>query len=348
MVPGPDNLRFERYLRDSFAGLVARLRARYSERVAVEDLVQEALLRAWQLEARGEEIRSLEPWMAATAANLARSRWRTIDAEDRAVQKVAADPTNDSWNFLQETWASSSSHALALAMGELSKRQRQVVALHYYGDLSVHETARRLDVSQGTVKRTLHDARAVLRRLLAPDQTALQQRRQTMNGWFMAGSHPKQYEHELVADSMHEGKPVVRMRCSAAEAEGFGTLMQTFSAGHFLEQRVRLSAGISCAGVEGWSGLWMRVDGPSGAMLAFDNMGNRPIRGTMGWQRYHVVLDVRADAAAIALGVLLNGRGEVWMSDFRVETVGHEVDTTDSPLPDRPQNLDFSEGLAEE
>jgi len=60
---------------------------------------------------------------------------------------------------------------------------------------------------------------------------------------------------------------------------------------------------------------------------------------------HDVVLDVPAQATAIALGVLLTGTGEVFIADFNLETVGLDVDTTemDVPLPERPQNLDFSE-----
>jgi len=61
------------------------------------------------------------------------------------------------------------------------------------------------------------------------------------------------------------------------------------------------------------------------------------------------VLDAPDEAQAIALGVLLNGKGHAWMSDFNVEIVGPEVETTDATmraaLPERPQNLDFSEPL---
>ena len=168
-----------------------------------------------------------------------------------------------------------------------------------------------------------------------------------MTGWHMAGSHPSQYEHALADEMTYEGKPVVELRSVVARTDGFGTLMQTFSAEHFLERRVRFSGALKCENVENRVGLWMRVDGPSGRMLAFDNMAGRPVSGTTDWARYEVVLDVSDEAQAIALGVLLRGKGEAWMSDFNVEIVGPEVETTDAgmmaALPEQPQNLDFSE-----
>ena len=171
-----------------------------------------------------------------------------------------------------------------------------------------------------------------------------------MAGWHMAGSHPRQYEHAVTQVITYEGRPIAHVRCSVPRADGFGTLMQTFSAERYRAQRVRFSGALKCKDVDDRVGLWMRVDGPGGARpLAFDNMADRPIRGTTDWQRCEVVLDVEAEAQAIALGVLLVGEGEAWVSDFAVETVGPDVETTDKgerSLPDRPVNLDFTEGLA--
>lgn len=342
-----DDLRFEQYLRDSFAGLVARLRGSFPERVAAEDVVQEALIRAWQLDPRGEQIRLLEPWMSAVATNLARSRWRTLRAEDRALEQAARDRSSYPSDIFQVPPHSSLPGPVESAIGRLTPRQGQIVALHYYGDLSVRAIASRVHVSEGTVKRTLHDARAELRRMVGQDQQLQRPRRKTMTGWHMAGSHPSQYEHAL-ADENYEGKPVVELRSVVPQTDGFGTLMQTFQAEHFLERRVRFSGALKCENVADRVGLWMRVDGlpPERRMLAFDNMAGRPVGGTTDWKRYEVVLDVPAEAAAIALGVLLVGQGEAWMSDFNVEIVGPEVETTDAgiiaALPERPQNLDFS------
>lgn len=49
------------------------------------------------------------------------------------------------------------------ALAKLSLRQRQVLVLRYFEDLSEAECAQTLGISLGTVKRTTHDAVAALR-----------------------------------------------------------------------------------------------------------------------------------------------------------------------------------------
>jgi RNA polymerase sigma-70 factor (ECF subfamily) len=49
------------------------------------------------------------------------------------------------------------------AVHGLPKRMRLAVELHYFVGLSVIETAQVMNVSEGTAKSTLHDARARLR-----------------------------------------------------------------------------------------------------------------------------------------------------------------------------------------
>ncbi len=58
---------------------------------------------------------------------------------------------------------------LEAAVAALSRRQREVVDLHYFADLTLAEVATALGVSEGTVKSTLSDARRNLRRLLGGD-----------------------------------------------------------------------------------------------------------------------------------------------------------------------------------
>ena len=89
--------------------------------------------------------------------------------------------------------------------------------------------------------------------------------------------------------------------------------------------------------------LWMRGDKRS-EVLAFDNIQNRGIRGTTGWQRYYVVLDVPKDATQIAFGILLSGPGLVWLNDPKPEIVNADEASTNMPeqiLPESPVNLQF-------
>lgn len=133
--------------------------------------------------------------------------------------------------------------------------------------------------------------------------------------------------------------------------EGFGTLMQAVRADAFRGKRVRLSALVRAEGVERWSGLWMRVDGPGREppMLALDNMQDRPITGTTGWVRYAVVLDVPETAEGVVFGALLDGPGRVLLDDVTLEEVDESVPVTGWPVTDgrgfeyplEPMNLDF-------
>ena len=167
-----------------------------------------------------------------------------------------------------------------------------------------------------------------------------------MQGWFMAGSDPDDYELGIDATATREGRSSAFVASKATKSEGFGTMMQMFTGEEYRGKRMRIRCQVKSADVKGWAGLWMRVDGPQeGKHLAFDNMQNRAIKGTTDWQSYEVVLDVAPEATAIAFGVLLNGAGKVWLNDFRFEEVSNEVKTTSTKkgLPTSPSNLDFSQ-----
>jgi hypothetical protein len=117
---------------------------------------------------------------------------------------------------------------------------------------------------------------------------------------------------------------------SQASSSDFGTMMITQTAAGFAGKRVRFSGWVRSQSLDTWAGLWMRVDEPNNQMGAFDNMANRPIKGTTPWSQYDVVLDVAADAVDIAFGVLLTGNGEVWLDGVNVEVVDDSVPPTGS------------------
>ena len=83
-------------------------------------------------------------------------------------------------------------------------------------------------------------------------------------------------------------------------------------------------------------------------LLQFDNMDDRPIKGTTDWKEYSVVLDVPETATALAYGIFVSGAGTAWLNDVQMIEVGSGVKSTNMEntfkLPDAPQNLDFSKG----
>lgn len=160
-------------------------------------------------------------------------------------------------------------------------------------------------------------------------------------GWFLAGSHPQSYEIGI-ADETHADRPVAFLRCTGEPGEGFGTLMQMIASDDFVGSRIQFSAFVRTENAS-QAGLWLRIDGPLGQQLAFDNMQTRPIRGTTAWARHTVVLDVDASARKIALGVLLVGSGDLRIADCKFDRVSADVAITPPQAPTRPRSLDFSE-----
>jgi hypothetical protein len=165
------------------------------------------------------------------------------------------------------------------------------------------------------------------------------------SGWIAAGMAPHDYDMGADQALAHGGKASGFIRAKAAKPAGFGTLMQMCKADRYRGQRVRMSAWVKSESIPGWAGVWMRVDGEDGKMLAFDNMQSRPIKGTTAWTRHAVVLDVAANAKNLAFGILLDGTGAAWIDEVRFEVVDKSVATTGVPAGQEfaaePTNLDF-------
>jgi hypothetical protein len=82
------------------------------------------------------------------------------------------------------------------------------------------------------------------------------------DGWFMAGSHPADYDAGLLPQSCaYDGRRVMRLRFRSADpAGGFGTVMQSIDAAQYRGCRVRFSAVIRGREVTDWAGTWLRID----------------------------------------------------------------------------------------
>ncbi|BCY27386.1 hypothetical protein [Flavobacterium okayamense] len=124
--------------------------------------------------------------------------------------------------------------------------------------------------------------------------------------------------------------------------EGFGSIKKIIDASPYKGKTIKLSAFVKSENVDGWAGLWMRVDF-SNKVLAFDNMQNRSIKGTNDWQLYDIVLYISEDAEYINYGFLLDGEGKVFAKDFTISFVPETTPETGQTKGRERTPLSFEE-----
>ena len=123
--------------------------------------------------------------------------------------------------------------------------------------------------------------------------------------------------------------------------------MQGFKANLYLGKRLKMTGIAKYQGVER-SGPVSGCVSTGPIIRHLVSMQDRPIKGTTGWTKYQIVLDVPDSSVHIAFGFLLEGPGQVWVSDIQFEVVSENFPTTDlvasnQLYPDKPVNLNFEE-----
>src|SRR5262249_46405972 len=127
--------------------------------------------------------------------------------------------------------------------------------------------------------------------------------------WQSGGYHHDGFVVATSDQERYQGRPSLGIRSTASIApDGEATARTGFLASRYRGKRLRFWAYLKSNEVTGWAGLWMRVNGPASAQggtdqrLRFDNMRNRPVKGTKPWSRYEIVMDVPDAATDIAIG----------------------------------------------
>jgi RNA polymerase sigma-70 factor (ECF subfamily) len=135
--------------------VMTRLAARLAPGADHEDIVQEALVRAWRKRQQFDPAKgSPAAWLCAIIADQARRARR----RRRPFALLASIPAR--------VRSTEDRLDVEYAVGRLAPRQRLAVDCFYFVGLSVSETASVMACSEGTVKSTLSDARNRLRSLL--------------------------------------------------------------------------------------------------------------------------------------------------------------------------------------
>jgi RNA polymerase sigma factor (sigma-70 family) len=108
-----------------------------------------------------------------------------------------------------------------------------------------------------------------------------------------------------------------------------GTYKKTdnsFSTQYFVSDRsvlygkhVRVTFWLKTRDVYGWVGSFVIILGTDGRHMQYDDMSDRPIRGTTDWRQYEIDTDLPREPCIIYFGPDLYGPGELWADDFRID-----------------------------
>jgi RNA polymerase sigma-70 factor (sigma-E family) len=147
---------------DTYPRLVGLARTILGGADGAEEIVQEAFVRTLARWGGVQDHEDPLPYVRSAVINLCRSRFRRkvvplrpAGAEPSAEATAAGNARRD---------------AVLAALATLPTRQREVVALRYFGGLSTAETAQELSIAEGTVKAHLHRGLAALREQLEDER----------------------------------------------------------------------------------------------------------------------------------------------------------------------------------
>jgi hypothetical protein len=177
------------------------------------------------------------------------------------------------------------------------------------------------------------------------------------HGWLLAGSHPEEYIIGIEDQDAQHGEKSGYIESVSDTAHGFGTLMQWCVVDSFRGKRLRMTGYVqSLASQTSYSMMWVRVDDYDKQITAdFDNMDDRPLRGTNYWTKCVIVFDVSESTNAVYYGLILLGPGKAWFDNISFEIVDSSVFKTAYTInqtfvaelpenyPEGPVNLDFEE-----
>ncbi len=172
--------------REAFEDLFAKVRgsAFHAARSLVgnhedaQDLTQEAFVKAYRARESYDPGQPFLPWfhriLRNTCFSFLRKRGRLRERSIHA-RANAQDDGDDTWEILDVRAASPSDGAearettdvFARALERLSARDREIIVLRHYQELSYKEIAAALSIPEGTVMSRLYHARKRLRGLLA-------------------------------------------------------------------------------------------------------------------------------------------------------------------------------------
>jgi RNA polymerase sigma-70 factor (sigma-E family) len=150
---------FTAYVRTKGPTLLRTARSLTPNPADAEDLLQTALTKTYLAWDRIDDHRAVDGYVRRTLVNTRTSQWRKRKVDEFSTDELPERPGVGP----DLTEQQAQRDALLRAIARLPPRQRAMVVLRYYEDMSEVQTAERLGVSVGTVKSAVSRALGKLR-----------------------------------------------------------------------------------------------------------------------------------------------------------------------------------------
>jgi RNA polymerase sigma-70 factor (sigma-E family) len=154
----PSDVEFTEFAQASWASLYRTAYLLLGDAAEAEDLVQTSLAKTYAAWPKVRDVHAAPGYARTVLVNTATSWFRKRSWRNERPTEALPDIVDER--------DPSDRPAVMSALAALPPRQRAVIVLRYYEDLSVAQAASALDISEGTVKSQTSDALARLRTLL--------------------------------------------------------------------------------------------------------------------------------------------------------------------------------------
>jgi len=169
-----------------------------------------------------------------------------------------------------------------------------------------------------------------------------------VKGWKLTSTEPNSFQLSLEKSDPRDGKGSGHLK-STTKTDAQAKAVQVSLADKFKGKKVRLTGFHKIKDVTKGAGMFMRVDQVScQSFVAEDDFSKRVIKGTMGWLKFNIDIDIPKEASIMTYGVQLDGEGEVWFDNFAFEIISKDVKNTGMEgkvdiIPAEPINLGYQE-----
>ena len=169
------------------------------------------------------------------------------------------------------------------------------------------------------------------------------------DGWGKYGTALDSYNIGIDEKISSEGSKSAFIVSVEEKIEGFATLMQSVDAAPFRGKKIKMTGFAKSENIKGEGLFWLRIDGEKKddgerpEVLGFDNMEDRPIKGTTDWTKYEIEMEVPDKSVELFYGSILSGKGKIWIDNISFQEVTDDESKPVNYITEGPKNTSFED-----